>query len=246
MNKRQRKKRAIKTLQRNYKTTSKRYYYSNIDESYVFLKGEAKKKALINQYRALAEKADRRLRRIRTYANSGDRKYQHIEKFAYAKLMKDIQDWYGEGAKGSQKSANWLSDNLTTKQIEARMNKINEFLNMPTSTISGINRVWDNRTNTIENKYGIKMSDAVGVFERGIFDRYVSEQLSSSMILKIIGKQKANKKDFDKFLSEQTGKDIKSKRDADDLIKYITNNLKTKDNKSGAISKEDLLNYVNS
>ena len=164
-----------------------------------------------------------------------DKEFKGIKKYAYGKAMRDIRELFGGDAKRFNKSLAGLSQG----QMEARINRVIEFLNAPTSQKKYINLIYSNRFDTLKTKYGITKMQAVDVFERELITKYETDSFNSSIILKLVGKQKSNKKDFDKFLKTTLGKNYHTPKDTESFIKSMKKKLE-----SGQLSEEALLNYL--
>ena len=208
------------------------------DESYVFEKDESKRfNMLKKQYIKLAKRADQRLVRLERLTK--EQGFENIDKFAYASARRDISARFGQNVTRFNRSVSGMSE----RELEYAISDVINFLNKVTSTKQGIVKSYNKRYETLKqslNDPNIKWADAIEVFERQIIDRY-DKTLDSTQILKIVSKQKANKKDFDKWVSKQTGKSFKTARDKEDLIKFVSNKVK-----SGEITQEALNNYLTS
>ena len=206
------------------------------DESYVFEQDKSKRfNMLKKQYIKLAKRADQRLVRLERLTKQQG--FENIDKFAYASARRDISKRFGDNVSRFNRSVSGMSE----RELEYAISDVINFLNMVTSTKQGIVKSYNKRYETLKetlNDPNIKWADAIEVFERQIIDRY-DKTLDSTQILKIVSKQQANKKAFDKWVSKQTGKSFKTARDKEDLIKFVSNKVK-----SGEITQEALNNYL--
>ena len=218
------------------KKTAKKYgtQFFELDERYKKYKSTQKARArLEEQYKSFVRKTNSRLKALENLSQESG--YENIKQFAYSKAMMDIQNFFGEDKKRFASATSKLSN----RQLEARINSMLEFLNSPSSTKKGIDRVWSSRESSIVKKYGISWDKALDVFERGIIKKY-GNQLNSDLIMRVISAQEDDKKGLDNFLKEVTDKDYRVKKSPESLIKYIA---QAKD--KGILREEDILNYVN-
>ena len=112
-------------------------------------------------FRKLAKRADQRLREIERYAQRSG--YENMTNWAYRKAMRDIQYWSGEGKTTFNRDAP-----TSLKQLRAKTRDIEEFLNMPTSTMTGTKEMYQSRADNLNQKYGTSFSweDLGNVFDR--------------------------------------------------------------------------------
>lgn len=103
------------------------------------------------EYKKLARKADSRLRAIEKYA--GQKYYKGIERYAYARAMRDIELWSGSGKKRFDTKP---PDSL--QGIRAKINDIKTFLESPTSTKAGVTEIYKKRADTINKEYGTNLT----------------------------------------------------------------------------------------
>ena len=224
------------------KTTSRlNIPYEEINPEYIFIRGKTKKEtinlqkeALRAQYKKLAKRADQRLVRLEKLRLKPD--YKGIDKFAYGKAMRDIRELFGPDAK----RFNLTTKDLTISQLESRINRVLEFINAPTSQKKYIDKIYNERFKKLKKEYGVTKSQAMDVFERELIDKYETKLFNSSLMLKIVGKQKSNKRDFDKFISKAVGKNIHTNKDTELMLKDIKEMLETE-----KLSEEQLLLYLN-
>lgn len=136
----------------------------------------------LQYYRRLAKTADQRL--VRIEALKHDQYFRGVEKYAYARAMRDIEKWGGK-------------KRFNTKPPEARSlfnEKISDmlrFLKSPTSTKSGVIEVYQKRAeslNTAYKKEGLNLSwqDMANVLQSGGFEKLKGDK-GSDTAFKSIG-----------------------------------------------------------
>lgn len=103
------------------------------------------------EYKKLARKADARLRAIEKY--SEQKYYKGIERYAYARAIRDIELWSGTGKKRFDTKP---PDSL--QGIRAKINDIKTFLELPTSTKAGVTAIYVKRAESINKKYGTDLT----------------------------------------------------------------------------------------
>lgn len=176
-------------------------------------------RALMKKYNALAKKADRRMREIERFSRYEE--FKDIKKYAYAKAEEMIKQWTPEGAK--DKPPRWqraLPTNkvgvVDTRTIKSKIKDIESFLNMPSSTMTGVKKIYQKRAATLNKKYGLDYSwqDLAKFFEEGGLFEKTKDQYGSATFLFSIGKiQQAPDKALDQI------QDFNSK------IKFVDNEV---------------------
>lgn len=111
------------------------------------IKKTAEYKEELSLFRKLAKRADQRLRQLEKDAHRSG--FENLLSWAYRKAMKDIRYWSGEGKTTFNRDA---PRNLN--QLRAKRKDIEEFLNAPTSMISTTKEMFEQRADTLNDKYG--------------------------------------------------------------------------------------------
>ena len=106
---------------------------------------------LVKEYRQLAKRADQRL--VRLEKLSGQENFHTAINWAYAKAQRSIRHWSGEGATRFN-----VKPPEKVTQIKAKIKDIKTFLEMPTSTKSGIINIYKKRADTLNEHYGTSFS----------------------------------------------------------------------------------------
>lgn len=163
------------------------------------------------QYRVLAQRADKRLERLEKYSNKPG--YEDILKGAYSRAMRDIEVWKGAGKKrfGMEK----ISD---PEELQAKINDIKAFLRSDTSSLKpGLDTrgyaisVYEKMANTFNSNYGSNLSwKEIGSYYQSAKAKRIQEQLKASKTIAIaLGEfKRLNRKNPDKTIKEWK-KDIK-------------------------------------
>ena len=160
-------------------------------------KNNSEYQALVKEYRSLAKKADQRL--VRLEKLSKQKGFENVTKFAYSRAMKDIKYWSGSEATRFNRD---IPNNINS--IRARINDVKHFLeDTKTSTKRDIKRTFQNRVNTINNKYGtdMKWNDLAGFFESKLWEK-LAKEYGSKTAMKAIGEIQKNEKDIKKALKK--------------------------------------------
>ena len=168
------------------------------------------KAELLADYKAIAKKADRRLRNLEKAAEARPY-YQTATEWAYARAMKDIESRFGEGVTRFDRK---LPAKASRLQITAAIADVETFLDSPTSTITGIKNVYEKRTKTINEKYGTdyKWEDLADLLSSGQYDK-LANTYGSQTAWKTIGEMQKKKKEIaeEMNLISSTHKRISSK-----------------------------------
>lgn len=154
-------------------------------------------------YLHLADIADRRMRRLEEYA-SKDKKYANILKFAYDKAINDIEAERGSGAHRFKAGA---SANGNILNIQSRINDVLKFLNSPTSTISGVKKVYSQRAKVINEKYGLDLTwEHMADFFENESVQTTIQNFASDTAMKMIGKYYRNKDEIKEIFDKANNK----------------------------------------
>ena len=101
---------------------------------------------LTEQYKKLAKHANMRLLRLEKRAGSNPA----LLDWAYAHAQEDIRKWRGSG---KHRYPSTVKQDAPISQLQARIADVEKFLEMETSTISGVKRINDKRVDTINKKF---------------------------------------------------------------------------------------------
>ena len=155
-------------------------------------------------YRRIAKVADQRLVRLERLADQAG--YGNADQWAYKKAMRDISTWSGDAATRFNTKP---PENI--KQLQAKINDIKAFLGAPSSTKSGIQRVYQSRANTINNKYGTNFStgDLEDLFSSAFWKKVDAKKIDSDTVMKAIG-----------YITERIEKDP-AKRSNEEILKGL-------------------------
>ena len=178
--------------------------------------------------------ADRRLRNLEVYRH--DAGYKDIDKYAYAKAMRNIK------AIGGNKRFSIKADESISKQeIQKRINYTLEFLNSPSSTKTGISKIYKKRAATLNAKYGTNYTwqQLTQLFESGVFDALI-EKFASESTFRSIGKFQKNKEATIQMLNEKLGVNISNNISDVKLNRYIYRLMQDE-----VLDKNDLIKLSN-
>jgi hypothetical protein len=146
------------------------------------------KAELIKEYKRLAATADKRLQRLEKL--SLDKNFKTVKTWAYARAIKDIARWRGEGRKRFGQTPP-----RTVQGIRAKIKDIKTFLESPTSSKKRIIQVYEKRAKTYKEKYGIEATwqQMAVFFERGYYSQLFRDY-GSKTAMKILGTISQNEK----------------------------------------------------
>lgn len=133
-------------------------------------------------YRRIAKVADQRLVRLERLAQESG--YGNADQWAYKKAMRDISTWSGDSATRFN-----TKPPSNMKQLQAKINDIKSFLGAPSSTKAGIKSVYQQRANTINDKYGTNFStsDLESLFSSSFWKKVDAKKIDSDTVMKAIG-----------------------------------------------------------
>ena len=135
-------------------------------------------------YKRLAKAADQRLVRIEELSGLRGKPpvegFENAYKYAYRAAIDSLD-------KGIRFNANIPKPG--TFEWRERVNAMRKFLSSPTSTKTGIREVYENRVNSINEKYGTTFTwqQLADFFEKGDFDKLLQDY-GSKTVLRAIGK----------------------------------------------------------
>lgn len=150
-----------------------------------------KYKELLKEYRRLAKQADQRLVRIEQDYSKREG-FKDIKQYAYRVAMRDIRSWSGDRAKRFNTKAP-----ANTNQLKAKIADIKKFLESKTSTLSGVKKVYDKRTNTINDKYGtdFSRSELSDFFNSALYKK-MDKLYYADTIFETVGVMQENEEDI--------------------------------------------------
>lgn len=107
--------------------------------------GWISEKELLKEYRKLAKRADQRLVRLESARH--DKGYKGILTYSYKGAMNSINRW-GGGKRFNTKPPKDIAD------LESKIQDIKRFLESPTSTKSGVAKIYKKRVDTLNKNWG--------------------------------------------------------------------------------------------
>lgn len=153
----------------------------------------ADKEELLKEYKKLAKRADQRLIRLEALAH--EEHYHGATSYAYARAMRDIHTWSGEGANRFNTKAPESS-----QQLQAKINDIKQFLEADTSTKSGITKVYKRRADTTNKKYGTNFNwQDLANFYESESNKKLAKKYGSKTVVRAIGVIKDIKGNIEKI-----------------------------------------------
>lgn len=183
------------------------------------------KAQLLKEYKVLAKKADRRLRELEKISH--DEQWKDATRFAYARAMKDIEHRFGEGETRFDKK---LPASTKKLGVIAAIKDVERFLEMPSSTKTGLISGYRKRADTLNAKYGftgkekLTWKDIAVLFQDSSWDTLTSK-MTSGQVWKQIAKRKKEEAAIRKSLKKAVDKN--QIVGSDEVMKSIIDNLKS-------------------
>lgn len=168
---------------------------------------------LLKIYRTLAKSADQRLVRLEQAAD--EENFKTAIKWSYARAERDIKAWAGPAAtRFNTKPPKGVSN------LRSKIEDIKTFLKAPTSTKSGITKVYKQKAATFNKNYGTDFTwqDMGKFFESDAADLLRKDILDSETMASVIATMKNNKDDVIRAVERQRDIDIKAK---DSLVESL-------------------------
>lgn len=148
-------------------------------------------------YKRLAKQADQRL--VRLEAASREKGYEGILTYAYALAADDARR---TGATDPKHPRFNTKPPESTKALQAKINDMIRFLNSPTSTKSGVTKMYKKRTETLNKKFGTNFTwQEAGRFFEKHGSKFNKKKGSSAMILKTIARIQKSAEAIEDFLN---------------------------------------------
>lgn len=110
---------------------------------------------LVKEYKRVAKKADRQLRNLEALAEN--ELYSGVLDFSYRNAMHDIHKKFGDDTNRFDKSLTAI-EQLTTNELRSMIAKAKMFSNSTSSTKRGIDRLYKQRAETLNKKYGTHLT----------------------------------------------------------------------------------------
>ena len=176
----------------------------------------ADRSELLKEYRKLAKRADQRLVRLERY--SEEENFQTATKWAYARAMRDIKQWSGEEAKRFNTKP---PENM--QQLQAKINDIKQFLENKTSTKAGIIKVYKQKADTVNKKYGTDFTwdDLADFYTSGTAEK-LDKVFGSKTVLKAVAVIQDSKKEIADAIKENRDKHLRVK---DPIVENTVNKI---------------------
>lgn len=192
------------------------------------------KSDMIKYLNKINKTADSSLRKLEVYRH--DKGYHDIDKYAYAKAMRNIK-----AIGGNKRFSIKVDESMSKQEIQKRINYTLEFLNSPSRTKTGINRIYKKRAETLNSKYGTNYTwqQLTQLFESGVFDALI-EKFASESTFRSIGKFQKNKEATIKMLNEKLDVNISNNISDAKLNGYIYRLMQDE-----VLDKNDLIKLSN-
>ena len=183
---------------------------------------------LVKEYRKLAKRADQRLVRLEKLSTQKD--FKQVKQWAYKNAVTDALEW---GANPSKPRFN-IAPPKSTISLKAKIQDIKNFLEKPTSTRSGIIDVYEQKAQTLNEKYkeyglNLNWSDVGTFFESSLYKK-LSKKYSSGTVIRAIATIKKNESKVIKDFDQHKASHIKTEDDdmiINDAISRMTSYYKS-------------------
>lgn len=184
---------------------------------------------LLKVYRTVAKAADQRLVRLEKLTQ--EENFKIADKWAYARALRDIEQYSGEGATRFN-----VKPPKTMTGLEAKIEDIKTFLNAPSSTKGGIKKMYVERAKKINQDYGTDFTwEEIGTFFEDKNWKYLGGgkredkgKYESKTTLKAIGRIKRNFSKDDLKKAIKKGSQVDLKMPDDQVSRTVRKILKSK------------------
>lgn len=199
----------------------------------------------LQYYRRLAKTADQRL--VRLEALRHEEGFESVDKFAYARAMRDIEV-YGGGKRFN------TAPPENRSSMNAKIKDMLRFLQSPTSTKSGIIETYQKRADKLNERYGaeglhVTWKDIADLHDTGLLTS-AKMALGSDTTWIAIGQVENNAEKIKEILkagqkNQKTGEPIKIRRKDGQLTAKAKAMLKDAGVLTGAPSDKGVLHFLN-
>lgn len=195
--------------------------------------------SLLDEYRLLAMRADKRLQRLEKYSSREG--YEEILQGSYARAILDIESWSGEGRKRFlTQPPKYENGEINERALRAKINDIKAFLRSDTSTLKpGLEtRGWsvsryESMAKTFNQRYGSKGAPVTWKDIRNYYQSSLSKKISgmiesSKSVAIALGEFKKLQQRDPKSSRAQIMRDIKSGKNVILSKDAVTNEIMKK------------------
>lgn len=165
-------------------------------------------------FRSLAKMADQRLVRLERYVN--DKNYRGLTQYAYANAMYDIRALTGnpDAKRFNVVPVKNKDGSINQKSLHAKINAVKRFLESPTSTKQGVTKVYKQRSNTVNRKYGTDFTwQELAAYYDKAANAAMDSQYGSHTMIRVLGAMRRIGDDPDRIEAAAAG-DLKISDDA--------------------------------
>lgn len=177
----------------------------------------ANKKELVSAYNKMVGTANKSLYRLEQYSNQVG--FENITKYAYATALRDIWKRDPEAFRFRK-----VNENMSKQEIQSNVNSILRFLNSPTRTKTGIKEVYQNRADTLNQRYGTNLKwQNLSDYFASANNKKIAQKYGSKTALKMQGKfeEKSIDELEDIYRSMNKNRKLKKYEDKEELIQNI-------------------------
>ena len=135
-------------------------------------------------FRSLAKMADSRLKRLESYKD--DENFKGVLQYAYSNAMYDIRALTGdpEATRFNRVPAKNKDGSINQRSLHAKINAVKRFLESPTSTKTGVTKVYKQRADTVNRRYGTNFSwqELAAYYSKASNEAFDNEYGSKTMV----------------------------------------------------------------
>ena len=163
-------------------------------------------------YKQIAKSADARLLALERL--SGKENYEDVLQWAYKDAMSNIHRNFGQNAKRFNRKQ---PDDL--RKVYKQIRDVLEFLEMPTSSKQGIDEIYQKKSDTIRQRYGVKTTwqSIAGLFESKLYQK-TDSKYGSKTVLTAIGIVQRNTNTILRALEEGKSISVRMGAQVGDII----------------------------
>lgn len=195
-------------------------------------KREARVKELQAEYRKLAKTANTRMTKLEKLSKNPE--YKAVLGYSYKNAAHDLKALGTETGRFPQDIAKMSAKETNIKKLQQYITAAKNFINAPSSTKTGVDRLYGSRAKTLNRKYGTDMTadDMRDFFENSLWEK-LSNRLGSQTAMVTMAKIQKNagqiKQEVARARSKHQRIEIDSLKDVDGLD--VDAMLKTEDRK---------------
>lgn len=171
-------------------------------------------KKLKEEYKRLAWRLDKQMYRLEKASARSE--YENITKFAYAKMLQEIQAWSPGNKRWGQSLPGGKDQREKTRNLQKKINIMKQLEKLPSFSLKRLKQIYSKSAKTINKKYGTNLTwQNITNFYESDAARVMDSMYGSSTVIMALGKVKRSSGKTMKRWEEEMKKNPNYKIDKD-------------------------------